>query len=71
MSQTQDQVNVFPFTSTSQLPSSLQATGKSQPFPVYGWLKLRWVTPVATEPSVGQETLTGASPLEHVLHPPA
>ncbi len=45
MSQTQDQVNVVPFTPLSGLPSSSQAVDKSQPFPVYGWLKLRWVTP--------------------------
>jgi hypothetical protein len=49
MSQTQDQVNVVPFTPLSGLPSSSQAVDKSQPFPVYGWLKLRWVTPTTTE----------------------
>jgi hypothetical protein len=71
MSQTQDQVNVVPFTQLGGLPSSSQATDKSQPFPVYGWLKLRWVTPSTTTASTGRETLTAASPVRDVLKPPS
>jgi hypothetical protein len=71
MSQTQDQVNVVPFTPISQLPSSSQATDKSQPFPVYGWLKLQWVTPSEAVGSAGRETLTEASPVRDVFNPPA
>lgn len=44
MSQTQDAVNVVPFTPVAKLPSNAMATDSGQPFPVYGWLKLRWVT---------------------------
>lgn len=44
-SQTQDAVNVVPFTPVAKLPGSSVATDPGQPFPVYGWLKLRWVTP--------------------------
>lgn len=43
MSQTQDSVNVVPFTPLPALPSSSQATDPTQPFPVYGWVKLQWV----------------------------
>lgn len=43
MSPTQDSVNVVPFTSLTALPSSSHATDPSQPFPVYGWVKLQWV----------------------------
>jgi hypothetical protein len=42
MSQTQDQVNVVPFTPLDGLPHSSHGLDQSQPFPVYGWLKLRW-----------------------------
>jgi hypothetical protein len=42
MSQTQDSVNVVPFTPLASLPSQTVATDKTQPFPVYGWLKLYW-----------------------------
>ncbi len=68
MSQTQDQVNVVPFTPLGGLPSSSQATDKGQPFPVYGWLKLRWVTPTMT---VAGGTATTASGVREVFHPPA
>ena len=55
MSQTQDNVNVLPFTPLGQLlpPSGGQATDNSQPFPVYGWLKLRWHTPTLTSTGAG------------------
>ncbi len=57
MSQTQDQVNIVPFTPLGELPSNSQATDKSQPFPVYGWLKLRWVTPSIITESTGRAEL--------------
>jgi hypothetical protein len=53
MSRTQDGVNVVPFTPLPQLPSSSQATDNSQPFPVYGWLKLFWQTPTMTTGAAG------------------
>jgi len=53
MSQTQDEVNIVPFTPLGQLPSSSQATDSGQPFPVYGWLKLRWHTPTMTTAGAG------------------
>jgi hypothetical protein len=71
MSQTQDQVNVVPFTPLSELPQSSQATDNSQPFPIYGWLRLQWVTPSTTTASTGRETLTAASPAQDVATPPA
>ena len=43
MSQTQDSVNVVPFTPLTALPRSSKATDDTQPFPVYGWVKLKWV----------------------------
>ena len=48
MSQTQDKVNIVQFTPLGQLPRSSLATDSSQPFPIYGWLKLRWHTPDQT-----------------------
>jgi hypothetical protein len=49
MSQTQDSVNVVPFTPLTALPSSSQATDSTQPFPVYGWVKLQWVNVMPTK----------------------
>jgi hypothetical protein len=49
MSQTQDSVNVVPFTPLTALPSSSQATDHTQPFPVYGWVKLQWVNVMPTK----------------------
>jgi hypothetical protein len=45
MPQGQDTVNTVPFTPLGELPRSSLATDNSQPFPVYGWLMLRWHTP--------------------------
>jgi hypothetical protein len=42
-SSTQDSVNVVPFTSINAPSMSGQALDVSQPFPVYGWVRLRWV----------------------------
>lgn len=49
MSQTQDSVNVVPFTPLASLPSSSQATDHNQPFPVYGWVKLQWINVMPTK----------------------
>jgi len=49
MSQTQDSVNVVPFTPLTALPSSSKATDHTQPFPVYGWVKLQWVNVMPTK----------------------
>jgi hypothetical protein len=59
-SSAQDNVGVVPFTPLNQLPASSQATDGTEPFPVYGWLKLRWVTPlvVATGGIQQEETVT-------------
>jgi len=49
MSQTQDSVNVVPFTPLTALPRSSKATDPTQPFPVYGWVKLQWVNELPTK----------------------
>jgi hypothetical protein len=50
----QDNVNIVPFTPVSQLlPHSGWATDNSQPFPIYGWLKLHWHTPILTSTGAG------------------
>jgi len=58
-SQTQDSVNVVPFTPLKTLPPFAQATDSSEPFPVYGWLKLQWVN---VEPR-----LTVGSPITRMI----
>ena len=37
---------VVPFMPIDQLPASKVVTDPTQPFPIYGWLKLRWAGPV-------------------------
>ena len=61
MSQTQDLINVVPFSPLNSLPRSATATDSSQPFPIYGWLKLQWVNAgplVAT----ARATVSGGEP---------
>lgn len=68
-SSVQDNVGVVPFTPLSELPASSQATDGAEPFPVYGWLKLRWVAPmvVATGGIQQQETVSlGTAVQEHL-----
>jgi hypothetical protein len=36
-----------PFTAISELPQSQVVTDTTQPFPVYGWVQLRWASPVS------------------------
>jgi hypothetical protein len=43
-SKTRDSVNVVPFTSINAIANTTGwATDNSQPFPIYGWVRLRWV----------------------------
>ena len=62
----QDNVSVVPFTPLSSLPANAQATDHAVPFPVYGWLKLRWVTPTVVATGGIQQQETGA--LGTVVH---
>ena len=41
---TQGSANIVPFTALNVLPRSSQTTDNNQPFPVYGWVKLQWVS---------------------------
>lgn len=38
---------IVPFTDISQLPQSQVVTDTTQPFPIYGWIQLRWASPVS------------------------
>jgi hypothetical protein len=42
----------------SGLPNSSHAIDNSQPFPIYGWLKLRWVAPTMDR---GARSVSGRS----------
>jgi hypothetical protein len=42
-SQTQQSVGIVPFTPLKELPQFTHAIDGSQPFPIYGWLRLQWV----------------------------
>lgn len=42
--------HVVPFTPLGSLPASTVVEDKQQPFPIYGWLKLKWFdTPLVAE----------------------
>jgi hypothetical protein len=56
----QDSVGVVPFTPLATLPASAQVTDPGQPFPIRGWVRLRWVGP--TDTTGGGDTL-----LEEIL----
>jgi len=44
MSKSRDSTNLVPFTVLNNLPHSSKTIDRTQPFPIYGWLKFRRVT---------------------------